>query len=279
MCLNDQNFEHKFANIHLSGPCNRRCYFCIGQHMMALDALNTLNQWPLPGIEDFVTACVEQGVTEVNLTGSNTDPTLYQHLPELTTYLRTHIPGVRLGIRTNAVKKDFPHWNLFDKGSVSFCSTNPETYRAMMGCGDPPDIPQLLRDTASWENLKINIILGPENTGENYMDLVTTLADLSDMGVRKVNLREPYGQPHVGNPYGAVMPQGTHFGMPLYHLSEMEITYWDVHYVEVDSLNLYASGRMDSHYSVSQGHADTGEVHDQSYWSKAGRHVKQWTSF
>lgn len=60
-CLNsDGSFSHWFGNIHLSGPCNRKCYFCIGQHMMALDGENNLDTWPLKNIDGFVvTRCLE----------------------------------------------------------------------------------------------------------------------------------------------------------------------------------------------------------------------------
>lgn len=62
-CLNyNKGFEHWFGNIHLSGPCNRACYFCIGQHMMAVDAENNLNTWPLLGIEEFVVLCQQAGI-------------------------------------------------------------------------------------------------------------------------------------------------------------------------------------------------------------------------
>ena len=60
-CLNaDSGFSHWFGNIHLSGPCNRACYFCIGQHMMALDPFNNLDEWPLVGLDDFVRKCQER---------------------------------------------------------------------------------------------------------------------------------------------------------------------------------------------------------------------------
>src|SRR3990172_9472637 len=103
-CLNaGRDFSHWFANIHLSGPCNRSCYFCIGQHMMGLDAYNNLDKWPLDGIDEFVRRCQAHGVHEVNLTGTNTDPLLYKHVKELKTCLADKLGGVVLGIRSNGV--------------------------------------------------------------------------------------------------------------------------------------------------------------------------------
>ena len=83
-CLNSSNkFEHVFANIHLSGPCNRSCYFCIGQHMMDLDPENNLDTWPLLGLDKFVERCNERSITDVFVTGTNTDPMLYKHTAQL----------------------------------------------------------------------------------------------------------------------------------------------------------------------------------------------------
>src|SRR5271166_3303050 len=67
-CLNDEGkFEHWFGNIHLSGPCNRSCYFCIGQHMMALDKENNLNHIP-KNIGKFLRECMDRNVREICMT-------------------------------------------------------------------------------------------------------------------------------------------------------------------------------------------------------------------
>ena len=71
--------------------------------MMALDALNNLHQWPLPGFAEFVVKCQKHGVTEVNLTGTNTDPLLFEHHKQLVAALRDAIPEVVIGIRTNVI--------------------------------------------------------------------------------------------------------------------------------------------------------------------------------
>jgi len=55
--------------------------------MMALDSHNTLGTWPLPGIDEFVEECHNHSVTQVNLTGSNTDPLLYRRTAELKAHL------------------------------------------------------------------------------------------------------------------------------------------------------------------------------------------------
>lgn len=279
-CLNSTgNFTHWFGNIHLSGPCNRACYFCIGQHMMALDSLNTLDSWPLPGIEDFIRTCRLHHVSEVNITGTNTDPLLYKHMGKLKALLKESIPGLVFGVRTNGalILKRLEIWELFDKGSISIPSLNRAIYKKMMG-GGVPDLEGIMR--LSKFTPKINVVLGPENAGDH---LEAFLVELDRIGVKKVNLREPYGQPHVGNPLARERESrhvsGRRFGMPVYLFGNMEIMYWDVHYVEVESVNLYANGRISVDYPITRGHDEqTGKVLDQGNFKKSGRQQEQWLS-
>jgi organic radical activating enzyme len=278
-CLNDKEFEHWFGNIHLSGPCNRSCYFCIGQHMMGLDPFINLNEWPLDGIDNFITECNAKQITEVYLTGSNTEPLLYGQLPKLVEYLRANIPALHLGVRSNGVlvedlKED---WLLFDEASITICSTDKAINEKMMG-GLPPRLDRIAEISGPKNmQLTLNITLGPENLD----NVKQTLDDVLDIYPWKwINLREPYGQPHVGNPFDYWEPDGYIYGMPYYYVfsewGKIRITYWNVHYVQVKSVNLYANGRLSTDYSVSKGHDPVlGEVKDQSKFPR-GRQVKQW---
>jgi molybdenum cofactor biosynthesis enzyme MoaA len=137
-CLNsNESFSHWFGNIHLSGPCNRSCYFCIGQHMQSLESLNSLDTWPMPNIEEFFSRCESRGVKEVNLTGSNTDPLLFKHLAKLAGMVKSR--GMKFGIRTNgATNIDLLHFA--DKASVSIHSFDTDIYRAIMGSCHPPTV-------------------------------------------------------------------------------------------------------------------------------------------
>lgn len=67
-------------------------------------------------------------------------------------------------------------------------------------------------------------------------------------------------------------------GSPTYQFTRsLSITYWDVHYVEVESVNLYANGRISLDYPITRGHTDLGIVKDQSNFVH-GRQVEQWVS-
>lgn len=271
-CLNDKDNAHWFGNIHLSGPCNRACYFCIGQHMMALDALNNLDTWPMPGWDDFVSECDTRGVREVYLTGSNTDPALYRHAPRLIESVRTFAD--RVGVRINGAHV-MDWFGLLDQISVSVTSFDSDLYRLTMGRGAPPSI-QALWTVAPDADIWANVVLCPETVRTG--DVIRTLARLRDEGVTKANLREPYGQPHVGDPLAEWGHQtGRLYGNPQYDFHGLEVTYWDVHYTAVSSVNLYASGRVSTDYPVTKGHAETGTVMSQGHFHQ-GRNVQQWCS-
>lgn len=271
-CLNDNGqFEHWFGNIHLSGPCNRSCYFCIGQHMMALDPYNVLDTDPLPGIDRFIVDCARKNVREVFITGTNTDPLLYRHTAALVRDIKDSL-GVKVGVRTNGVQI-IPHldrWKWYDKASLTICSLNDAINNRMMG-GNALTFSELDFIFDSKEDIKVNIVLGPENR----FDILQTLDKLTRFGVRRVNLREPYGQPHIGNPLDGLHPIKFSKGMPTYRWNNLEVTYWDVHYCEVESVNLYANGRVSIDYPITLGHDPSGTVKDQTNFP-GGRIQMQW---
>lgn len=51
--------------------------------------------------------------------------------------------------------------------------------------------------------------------------------------------------------------------------------YWDVHHVEVESVNLYANGRVSETYPITEGHSDKGFVNPQ-WMFPGGRLTEQW---
>jgi hypothetical protein len=231
--------------------------------MMALDPLNNLDVWPLKSIDHFLNECGRRTVREVFVTGSNTDPLLYRHTEALTSYLRQF--GFIPGVRTNGIG-DLAPLRCYAKGSLTVCSLDREINEAMMG-GPPADVRAV---QVALPDLKINIVLGPENRETARADCHRFAA----IGITRVNLREPYGQPHVGNPIND-LPVGYVYENPTYRIGGALVTYWDVHTTEVESVNLYASGRVSCDYPISRGHANDGEVHPQEHFEH-GRHQEQW---
>jgi len=141
-----------------------------------------------------------------------------------------------------------------------------------MGEGEPPDI-CLIGRLCEGKRLKANVVLC---AGIGRTDLEATISKLAGAGFKVVNLREPYGQPHIGDPFNDVPPDERLYGMPVRSMFGALVTYWDVHWVEVESVNLYANGRVSMEYPITKGHAENGEVHKQSHWRYSQRHVEQW---
>lgn len=276
-CLNDSDkWNHWFANIHLSGPCNRRCYFCIGQHMMALDSFNSLDTPPegMKGLDAFISEVNARNIKEIDLTGTNTDPCLYRHHVELVEVLRASIPGAILGIRTNG-SAHVHEIGLYDKGSITICSSDYGTNLEMMG-GPPPDLGELSLH-ADLSKFKINCVLGPGNANKKNVLGLVSLAN--KYGIKRLNLREPYGQSHVGffymgEPEGEIL-QGT---VPIWNIDGVSVAYWDVHVVGVRSVNLYANGRVSMDYPITRGHTDNGIVKPQDDFPGHARRARQWLS-
>ena len=227
--------EGLFGAIHLSGKCNRSCYFCIGQHMMVMDGYDVLDTWPLPGLDDFITQCKDRHIPVIHISGTNTDPMLYKHLPELTRRLRMRLPGVQLGVRTNGVVLKYELLRLFDRGSVHCTTFSKELYLKTMGAGHPPNLKKIVR-LSSWP-VRLEIVLCPEvRLGQLFKDIDHAIG----CGVQDINLREPYGQPHIGDPLdGVAFRRATGFGMPQYTIHGTPVTYWDTRKVlGLSSVNL-----------------------------------------
>lgn len=261
-CLNDMPYDHWFGNIHLSGPCNRSCYFCIGQHMMEVDHLNVLEKWPLPGIDKFLAECHRRRVQEVTVTGTNTDPSLYRYLGRLNQLLHEH--NFVTKVRTNGIVGLVGKW---DQVTVTVCSLEPRLNRKTMG-GPPPHIYRV------WAADQLAIVLCPE---VSVRDIRLTIYRSR---ARHVQLREPYGQPHQGDPLVGkkwAKPIGELYGNPQYFVDDTIVTYWDVHKTQVSSVNLFANGNVSTSYAVTRGvvPGDKGEVLPQSAF-KGGRVRSQW---
>jgi hypothetical protein len=252
--------------------------------MMSLDPFNNLDVWPLTNIDKFIEQCNTKGIKEVNLTGSNTDPLLYKHLEELTKYIRERIPNVVLGIRTNGVG-DIDLLRHFDKGSMSITSFNEKIYKKTMGQGHPPvfNLKKILSSGYPIaDNLKINVVLCPELlSGFLFRDIDQTILSISKLDkIKRINVRQPYGQPHINDPFSDRSLHKMVYGNPCYLIRDMEVTVWDVHYTEVESVNLYANGIVSITYPVTKGcHPVYGDVKGQENFTTSGRVNEQWLNY
>jgi len=178
-----------------------------------------------------------------------------------------------------AVLQRLGDWLLFDKASISITSFNKEIYAQTMGQGTPPDLNRIY-ELSDGMDIKVNIVLCPELFQNG--DLWNTINTCISCGIRRINLREPYGQPNLSSITIKFMDALFHripdlFGMPRWKYFQTEIIYWDVHYVEVESINLYSNGIISDTYPVTKGHDPVhGIVEGQEHFSKSGRVRPQW---
>jgi hypothetical protein len=258
--------------------------------MMALDPYNNLDIWPLVNIDKFIEECSKHDIKEINLTGSNTDPLLYSHINKYCAFLRERIPGVKLGIRTNGVAVlNREKLMNFDKASISVTSFNSEIYQQTMGRGYPPDLKDIFSYKSCYskegylKDIKINIVLCPELINTYVRDLDITLQYLQqfcEVGLKRVNIRKAYGQPDLGDPFKPLIPPSYYvFNNPTYEIGGLHVTFWDVHYTEVESVNLYANGIVSTTYPVTKGHHPKGKVMGPENFTTWGRKQKQWLKY
>ncbi len=237
-----------FANVLLSGPCNLRCPHCIGHVLPAAPGGSTLDAFPLPGLERFAAMLRENGVREVSLTGTNTEPLLYRHHERLVASLREAVPGVRVSLHTNGVlalaRMDV--LRLFDRGTVSFPSFEEATYARLTGGARPYDLAALL--AASPIALKVSVLL----TDETLPQVPQTLERLAGIGARRVVLRRLYGEARPMDPLAGRRPDRLFAGNPVYRLGALEVTVWDFARARLRCLNLFPDGSITEEYELAR---------------------------
>jgi tRNA A37 methylthiotransferase MiaB len=97
----EKRFE--FGNILFGGPCNQKCYFCIGHQLDESLTPNNLRTFPPKNIEKFIERMQESNTKKIIFTGTRTDPQLYKYEKQLVELLREKLPGVHISIHTNGV--------------------------------------------------------------------------------------------------------------------------------------------------------------------------------
>jgi pyruvate-formate lyase-activating enzyme len=240
--------SYRFANILLSGPCNLRCPYCIGGCLP--DRGNNLGEFPLRGLDAFTRALAREGIREVSLTGTNTEPLLYRHPRALTRALRRAVPGVRLSLHTNGVlaeeKLDVVH--LFDRVCVSFPSFRPDTFRKMTGGGAAFDLAALVA------RLSIPVKVSTTVNEDNADEVHEIIEGCARAGVRRLSLRRVFG-PTAGAALPLLAdhePVARFGGNPVYRLHDVEVTVWDFGSSELRCLNLFADGTVSDDYLLSR---------------------------
>jgi len=270
---------YDFANILLSGKCNARCSFCIGRQIDQRLNLANLDEYPPRNLDAFVASIRQEGIRQVVVTGTNTDPQLYRHEGLLLEELRGMLPaGKQISLHTNgrmALRK-MEVFNQYDRVTVSLPSFDPETYRKIMGVAGVPDMYHIMK--LSCNSIKISCVI----VNQNKAEIGDFLEQCRELGVRRVVLRklysekrtwhdllEPSLQSYNTNGKGIEtvrmmlekLGEQAYRGNPVVELPGMQVTLWDFEQTQSTSLNLFSNGLISSNYLLTKA----GEYQHKAY--------------
>jgi MoaA/NifB/PqqE/SkfB family radical SAM enzyme len=233
-----------FANLLLSGPCNRACPDCIGRSIG--DLPSNLGLFPLAGLGLFVRELAARGIREVSVTGTSTDPLLYRHTRELVGALRAGVPGVRLSLHTNGVLA-LPRMhdlNLYDRATISIPSFREETYARLAGARGVPDLAAIV------ERARIPLKLSTLLTEHNLAEVPEIVARARELGLRRIVLRRRRGERSPLDPFPGAVPVRSFAGNPVYELDGLEATIWDFDRTHLGCLGLFSDGEIREGYDL-----------------------------
>jgi MoaA/NifB/PqqE/SkfB family radical SAM enzyme len=239
-----------FANILLSGPCNLRCPACIGSQLDRGRIACNLGRWPLAGLSLFMSRLLQLGVRQVSLTGTDTEPLLYQYPTKLLSTLRSTLAGVQVSLHTNGMLVHrLPHiFNLFDRATVSVPSFRTKTCLAMTGRPIVLDLPAILSVAAI--PIKVSTLVTPDNVDE----LPEIVDRCRKLGIRRMVFRKPWqdsGRLELKLLAGH-RPCVWFGGNPVYALDGLQVPVWDFHSTTLPCVNLFADGTLTHDYQLAR---------------------------
>lgn len=259
--------QYDFANILFAGPCNLRCPYCIGRQVSPALNRNNLKEFPLRNLDRFVALARQHEVTEVVFTGTTTDPQLYRHEARLLEWLRNRLPPadplpspppergrgkVRYALHTNgqlALRK-MEVFNQYDRVCISFPSFNADTYHKLMGSPRVPDLAEIVRQAQV--PVKVSCVINEHNSGE----LNSFLDRCGAIGIKRVVLRQLYGDARLWPLPAQLVPRTVYRRNPVYDYSGLEVTFWRFDQTASTSINLFSDGTISNQYLLTQAGAD-----------------------
>lgn len=262
----EKRFE--FGNVLFGGPCNQKCYFCIGHQLDESLTPNNLKIFPPKNIEKFIERMKESKTKKVIFTGTRTDPQLYKYEKQLVELLREQLPGVHISIHTNGVlaTRKMDIFNLYDSCTISLNSFDPATFHKIHGTKEMPDLVTLTQNAKM--PIKLSCILTPHNKHET-LDYVNRARDL---GIKRIAFRHIFSNPErwplfPSSPSSSLFPSSSsspsssplslssppapvrfHLGNPVYEMDGVEVTHWVFEKMEGNSLNLFSDGTLSEEY-------------------------------
>lgn len=239
---------YDFANILFAGPCNRFCPFCIGQDIDARLSPNNLDTFPPLNWDEFTDEVRRNCIREIVFTGTTTDPHLYRHEEKLLNLVRRDLPETQISIHTNGALslKNIRAFNLYDRAVISFPSFDVDTYGKMMGTRSVPNLEKIL--ASSKIPVKISCVVNEQNIRE----LDGFVLRLKSLGVKRLVLRQLFGETRQWNVFPQLVPERFYRNNPVYDFDGIEVTYWNFYGTESKSINLFADGTIGHSYLLSQ---------------------------
>jgi molybdenum cofactor biosynthesis enzyme MoaA len=250
--------EYDFANVLFAGPCNLRCPYCIGRQLDPTLNRDNLDEFPLRNLDAFVALLRRYDIRQVVLTGTTTDPQLYHHEAHLVCWLREQLPEARLSLHTNgqlALKK-MDALNLYDRVALSLPSFDPDAYEKMTGSRRVPDLAAIVQ--AARVPVKVSCVIDEHN----FNQLDAFLARCREIGIRRVVLRQLYGDTRRWRLPPRLWRVGAYRHNPVYDYGGMEVTYWRFDATTSTSLNLFSDGTISDEYLLIRSSPNTVQDRD-----------------
>ncbi|KKN28183.1 hypothetical protein LCGC14_0856840 [marine sediment metagenome] len=265
-----------FANINLLGKCNVKCFFCLGedipQYLGKYNQLKTeFYNWPNFG--DFLTLCKKEGITNLYITGQNTDALLYKHLWSLITNLQALDMGFDVGIRTNGYMFEknmelVKTANLCRRSvGVSIHTLIPQVNEKIMGRDHIPDWDLLL---PLFHNLRVSIVVNRYNVGEipDILLYLKQFPNIRYVQLRRIstdtrsdklsqdqdvfnNLARIFEKCGEDGDYKILEP---FYGAKRYFAFGHEIVLWPTVSTSIGSFNYFTDGTISKKYFVIEGY-------------------------
>ena len=240
--------RYDFANILFAGRCNQRCPYCIGQQLPKALNHDNLDEFPPRNLEAYVALIKQHNIRQITLSGTNTDPQLYRHEAQLLSWLREHLPMARISLHTNGqlAMKKLAVFNTYDRATISFPSFTPQVFANMTGARHMPDMPAILR--AARIPIKISCVVGEQNAHQ----IDEFVAHCHSIGVRRLALRQLYGDDRQWPILLDLEPVSYFRNNPVYDYFGMQVTHWRFEHTTTTSLNLFADGTISSEYLLAK---------------------------
>ena len=255
-----------FSNINLQGPCNYKCYFCLGNDLCLSNKINYLtthfNKWK--NFDSFLALCRKDNIDKLYLTGQNTDPLLYFYLDELIDYLKKE--GFKVGIRTNgflSLEKMAVINSINSSISLSIHSLSPNIHKKITG----------VNTIAYWDKiinkikvpLRVSIVVNRYNENEIF-DIIKFLSNYDN--VRYIQLRcvctdtryntlkdDMASFDRIENTIDKRFPIVREFyTSKIYNIYGMEVSIWKTVQTTINSYNYFTEGIISDDYFVIEGY-------------------------